>query len=118
MRICIDLDGTICENRKKDQSYANVVPKKDAVKTIKKLKKKGHKIIIFTSRHMKTCNNNLGEIIAKQGLNLFNWLNNYEIPYDEIWFGKPLADIYIDDKAKKFTNWGDINKNILEKKRK
>ena len=29
---------------------------------------------------------------------------------------KALADIYIDDKAKKFTNWGDINKNILEKK--
>ena len=118
MRICIDLDGTICENRKKAQSYINVLPKKDAIKTIKKLKKKGHTIIIFTSRHMKTCNNNVGKIVAKQGLNLLNWLNSYEIPYDEIWFGKPLADIYIDDKAKKFTNWQDIKRNIVEKKSK
>ena len=47
MRICIDLDGTICENRKKDQSYANVLPKKDAVKTIKKLKKKDIKSLFL-----------------------------------------------------------------------
>ena len=47
---------------------------------------------------------------------IVNWLNNYEIPYDEIWFGKPLADVYIDDKAKKFTTWQDINRNIVKKK--
>jgi len=105
MRICIDLDGTICETRKSNESYSDVKPIKNAIIAIKKLKKKGHTIIIYTSRHMKTCNNNIGRITALQGKIIFEWLDKYEIPYDEINFGKPLADIYIDDKSIKFTSW-------------
>ena len=117
MRICIDLDGTICETKTNEQSYLDVKPKKDAVKIISKLKKEGHEIIIHTARHMKSCDNNVGKVIARQGQNLFKWLAKHKIPYDEIWFGKPLADVYIDDKAEKFTNWIKINKKFSKKGR-
>lgn len=109
MRICIDLDGTICETRKNKETYLDVKPKKNALKVITNLKQDGHEIIIYTARHMKTCNNNVGKVMAKQGYNLFKWLEKYNIPYDEIWFGKPLADLYIDDKAEKFKSWEKIS---------
>lgn len=105
MRVCIDIDGTVCYTRKPDESYHDVKPIPGAVDHIKRLHKEGHYIILCTSRHMKTCNNNVGQITAIQGNILIPWLNRYNIPYDELWFGKPLADIYVDDKGHKFTDW-------------
>ena len=113
MRICIDIDGTICETRAPNQTYSSVAPLKDAIRIIKELKNNGHYIILYTARHMKTCNHNVGLVIARQGKTLLSWLDDNKIPYDEIIFGKPLADIYIDDKACKFTNnWNEIFKEI------
>lgn len=117
MRICIDIDGTICETRKPNQTYSSVLPLRDAIETIKKLKNEGHYIILYTARHMKTCSHNVGQVIARQGRTLLTWLDDNQVPYDEIMFGKPLADIYIDDKAVRFKdNWNEIfeeiNKNV------
>ena len=110
MRICIDVDGTICFTKKEHESYAGTVPIPGAIDTIQKLKKEGHYIIIATARGMKTYEGSIGKIVANQGAILINWLDAHSIPYDEIWFGKPQADYYIDDKAVKFTNW----KNIMD----
>ena len=30
------------------------------------------------------------------------------MPFDELWFGKPHADVYIDDNAYRFTTWDQI----------
>ena len=111
MRICIDLDGTICDTRVEGQHYKYVQPKDGAVDFIKKLRADGHYIIIDTARHMATCDHNVGQVLAKQGKTLFDWLYMHEIPYDEIHLGKPLADVYIDDKALKFENWKQIDIN-------
>ena len=113
MKICIDLDGTICYTRQEGEHYADVKPTPNAVEAIQKLKSGGHYIIINTSRHMKTANNNLCLIIAKQGKTLIHWLEEHHIPYDELWFGKPLADLYIDDKALHFTDWEKTLTEIL-----
>lgn len=122
MRICIDIDGTICQIKQIHQSYADVLPLPGAVEKLKRLKKDGHYIILATARHMKTCEANIGVVIAKQGKILLQWLEDYDIQYDEIWFGKPNADLYIDDRAYRFEgNWENIlpenlvkiaNKNI------
>jgi capsule biosynthesis phosphatase len=109
MRICIDMDGTICEIRKPDELYIDVLPKQGAIEALKKLKAEGHYIIIHTSRHMKACNNNIGEIIAKQAPVFHEWFKKWGIEYDELLFGKPLADVYIDDRGLQFENWKDIN---------
>lgn len=110
MIFCFDLDGTICQNKKGDQSYDELKPIDGMPEFLNSLHSQGHTIIISTARHMKTCNNNVGMVVARQGEILFKWLNDYNIPYDEIHFGKPLADYYIDDKAVKFTSTSELKK--------
>ena len=109
MRICIDLDGVICELRKPDHRYEDLLPVKGAVEKIKALKANGHYIIVFTARHMKTCEGNVGKIMARLGKVTLDWLAKHDIPYDEIVFGKPWADIYIDDNAHRFVKWNEIS---------
>tara|TARA_B100001029_G_scaffold179889_1_gene192190 strand:+ start:12716 stop:13069 length:354 start_codon:yes stop_codon:yes gene_type:complete len=111
-KICIDLDGTICENKSESIDYRDVKPIKDAVKSIQKLKSEGHYIIIFTARNMATYNNNIGKVIANQSKIVIDWLDEHNVPYDELHFGKPVADFYIDDKAYKFENWNQVIDDI------
>lgn len=109
MRICIDLDGVIAQLKSPDETYSDLMPVPGAIEKIQQLKSHGHHIIIFTARHMKTCNGNVGAVIARQGKTTLDWLAKHNIPYDELIFGKPWADIYIDDNAHRFSAWSAIN---------
>lgn len=108
MRICLDIDGVICHLRQPHQKYSELAPLPGAIEKIQALKATGHYIILMTARHMKTCGGNTGLVIAKQGKTLMDWLAHHAIPYDEIWFGKPQADVYIDDNGFRFTSWEHI----------
>lgn len=108
MKICIDLDGVICELRRPEQQYADLEPVPGAVEKMNSLKQAGHYLILCTARHMATCNSNIGMVVARQGKTLFDWLAKHNIPYDEIWFGKPHADVYIDDNGFRFNNWNEV----------
>jgi capsule biosynthesis phosphatase len=108
MRICIDLDGVICRLRRPGESYENLEPVEGALEKLRQLKASGHYIIIATARHMKTCEGNLGKVLARQGAVTLNWLAKYRVEYDEIHFGKPHAQVYIDDNAFRFTSWNEI----------
>ena len=48
---------------------------------------------------MKTHKGNCGKILADIGKITFDTLEKLNIPFDEIYFGKPYADFYIDDLA-------------------
>lgn len=110
MRICFDIDGTICELKNYIGSYDKVQPLPGIVELMHKLKGEGHTIILNTARHMKTCQGNVGLVVARQGKTLFDWLVKNNIPYDEIYFGKPHADIYIDDNCQRFEgNWNQFS---------
>ena len=108
MKICIDIDGTICALRKPGEAYADVLPLPGAVEKLRALKEAGHYLILLTARHMATCAANVGLVIARQGKTLFDWLEKHAIPYDELHFGKPHADIYLDDNAVRFDGWEKI----------
>jgi capsule biosynthesis phosphatase len=110
-RICIDLDGVICKLKGKHEGYANLQPIPGAVEKIIKLKEEGHYIIIYTARRMKTHSANVGRTIADIGKTTMDWLADHKIPYDELFFGKPWADVYIDDNALRFTSWSKISDN-------
>jgi len=117
MIFCFDLDGTICYTKKSHETYEDVLPIEGMPDLLRDLASRNHTIIINTARHMLSCNNNVGKVIARQGFTLFKWLEKHNIPYDEVHFGKPYADFYIDDKAIKFLNANDLkallNQNIV-----
>lgn len=97
-----DLDGTICKEKEKGTHYsyfADVEPVAEVVEKMRELHDAGHKIIIQTARHMGTTNGNIGLINARVGQLTFEWLNKHKVPYHEVYFGKPLGDYYVDDRA-------------------
>jgi len=97
MRIVFDLDGVICELKKPNESYGEVKPKLDVIKLVNELHNNGDHIIIHTGRHMRTCDGNVNEVIKKVGKITKEWLKKNNVKYDELIFGKPHADMYIDD---------------------
>lgn len=117
MRICIDLDGVVCRLKEPGQSYADLEPVPGAVEALRALREQGHYIILYTARHMKTCAGNVGQVIARQGAITLDWLARHEIDYDEIYFGKPYAHLYIDDNAMRFLDWESIDLEALPEHR-
>lgn len=98
-RICFDLDNTLVTYPKKAGDYRTVEPIEKNIFFLKYIKKLGNTIIIYTARRMKTHSGNNGKLLADIGLITFETLKKFDIPFDEIYFGKPYADIYIDDLA-------------------
>jgi hypothetical protein len=64
---------------------------------------------------MATCDGNVGRVMKNVGRTTLNWLDEHGIEYDEIHFGKPNADLYIDDRAHRFTAWSEVTVEIIER---
>jgi len=99
LRICFDLDNTLVSYPKTSGDYSSVEPINKNINFLKLLKELGHTIIIHTARRMKTHHGNVGAVVSDIGRVTFDTLDKFEIPYDEIYFGKPYAHFYIDDLA-------------------
>ena len=82
MRIVIDLDGTICELKQPNQSYADVAPMPGAVEGLRELRENGHTIIIQTARNMATRKGNVGKILKHVGKITLDWLDKHAVEYD------------------------------------
>jgi capsule biosynthesis phosphatase len=96
-RFCFDLDNTLVSYPKISGDYSTVEPIQKNVEYLRFLKESGHYIIVYTARRMKTHNGNIGSIVADIGKVTIETLSKFNIPYDELIFGKPHADFYIDD---------------------
>lgn len=113
MRIVIDLDGTLCQIKQSNQSYSDLQPLLGAADRVRELRANGHYIIIHSARNMATCESNLGKVMKNVGKITLDWLEEYGIEYDEIYFGKPNADLYIDDRSIRFTSWAEITDELI-----
>jgi capsule biosynthesis phosphatase len=98
-RFCFDLDGTLVTAPQIKNDYSTVLPIIKNIEYLRFLKRLGHTIIIYTARRMRTHAGNIGKIVADVGKITIDTLAKFEIPYDELFFGKPYADFYIDDLA-------------------
>lgn len=98
-RFCFDLDMTLVGFPQEPGDYSTCPPIWQNIDLVKALHKAGHHIIIQTARRMRTHNGNVGAVIADIGSVTIASLQRYGIPYDEIFFGKPYAHVYIDDLA-------------------
>jgi capsule biosynthesis phosphatase len=96
-RFCFDLDNTLVTFPKIPNDYTSVEPIHETINYLKKLKENGHTIIIYTARRMRTHSGNVGSVVADIGKTTIETLSKFEIPYDELYFGKPYAHYYIDD---------------------
>lgn len=97
------MDGTICtEERQFSRCLAK--PKEGAIEAINSLYEAGHVIIIYSARTW-----------AEYEMTV-DWLKRYGIKFHQLFMGKPVGDVWIDDRAITCKgNWNDILK-ILEKK--
>ncbi len=95
VRYCIDIDATICHTA--GTNYELAVPILEAIEDVRRLKSLGHYIIFLTARGSGSGINH--EALTKKQLHL------WDVPYDELHFGKPFADFYVDDKAISAFHW-------------
>ena len=96
-RFVFDLDNTLVTFPTIAGDYTSVKPISKTINYLRNLKKEGHHIIIYTARRMRTHGGDVGAIIADIGEITMNTLKKFDIPYDELFFGKPYAHFYIDD---------------------
>ena len=99
LRICFDFDNTLVSYPAVKGDYSTVKPITKNIKFLRLLKDLGHTIIIYTARKMRTHGGNVGKVVADISQVTLDTLNKFNIPYDEIYFGKPYANFYIDDLA-------------------
>ena len=100
--LVVDIDGTLCPIKKKEEQYIDLIPYSNVVNKLKEYHKEGVKIILFSSRNMNSYNGNLGLINKNTAVVLHKWLEKWDIPYDEILFGKPWPGhhgFYVDDRS-------------------
>jgi capsule biosynthesis phosphatase len=114
MRICIDLDGVICAHRAEHGGYTDCEPIDEAIESMRKLRSEGHYLIIYTARRMRTHGGNLGGVMADVGALTLEWLRCHDVPYDEIYFGKPYAHVYVDDNALRFSGWHAVMRSLSD----
>lgn len=101
LRIAIDLEGTILEE-KDERERAGATPLVRAVEAVNALYQMGHTIIIYTARTYRELELTLGQ------------LKQYGIKYHHLVLGKPVADIFIDDRAISFTDWSASWDTLLQ----
>ena len=98
--IVMDLDNTISFTKNGDYSAAEVDI--EVVAKMREYTEMGFKIVIHSARNMRTYDGNLGLINANTLPVVMRWLDENDIPYDEILMGKPWCGFdgfYVDDKA-------------------
>lgn len=109
--IAVDFDGTLCE-------YAfpkigkQTEDQKNLVKFLIKLRKDGHKLILWTNRG----DNDKYPVLTEA----INWCKKLGLEFDSVNENLPgqkkisgpspkvMADIYLDDKALHVSNWKDL----------
>ena len=99
-RLIFDLDDTLCTTQNGD--YANAQPITEVVEKLKEYHRQGFTIVINTSRNMRTYQGNIGAINKNTLPIILDWLRRHDIPYDELYVGKPwcgFEGFYVDDKA-------------------
>lgn len=104
MQIIIDLDGTIC-TEEKTYSRSLAKPLDGAIENINKLYDEGHIIIIYSSRSWMEF-----EMTT-------HWLKSNGVKYHQLVLGKPIGDVWIDDRAISFDNWENVMNKLNQRKK-
>ncbi|MCC6105160.1 capsular biosynthesis protein [Acetobacter sp.] len=100
--LVVDIDGTLCDIKRQEENYIDVAPEPQIVARLQKMHAEGWRIVLSSSRGMRSNDGNLGQINKIVGPVVLEWLERHKIPFDEIYFGKPWPGkegFYIDDRS-------------------
>jgi hypothetical protein len=99
MTVAVDLDGVICsEERTFERMLAR--PLAGAAEFLKWLRAQGYTVVVYTARSW-----------AEHRMTV-EWLRQHELEYDLLVMGKPVCDIWIDDRAIRFQNWEQVRQEF------
>jgi len=90
MVVCLDIDGVIA-TISPGNDYTLARPQQDVIDAVNLLHKAGHRIILFTARG--SASGIDWSVLTRS--QMMDWGVNYH----ELRFGKPAADVYVDDRA-------------------
>jgi hypothetical protein len=101
MRIIVDIDGTLC-GLGPPERYGQAPPIPQAICRVNQWYDAGHTVILYTGRH-----------IDKMTVT-YDWLRRHGVRFHHICFGKPVGEIYIDDKCLNCTeiDWDEIARRV------
>ncbi len=94
MILAIDFDNTIMNPEDVPPGYSMGNPMPGCKEVLDYYREQGHTIIVHSHR-------------AVHPEHIIDWLRYFKIPFDQVTNIKPNADLFIDDKAKMFTTWGE-----------
>ncbi|HDX8595206.1 TPA: HAD hydrolase family protein [Aeromonas dhakensis] len=121
-KLIVDLDGTLTISDTSD--YQDVKPNLAVINQLKKYHADGFTIVISTARNMRTYDGNVGKINIHTIPIIVAWLEQHEVPYDELLVGKPWCGhdgFYIDDRAVRPSEFASMTfseiTNLLEKEK-
>lgn len=88
--LCLDMDGVIATIAP-ENDYARAQPQQDVIDAVNALHDSGHRIVVFTARGSAT-GIDWAPVTREQ-------LRAWGVRHHELRFGKPAADLYVDDRA-------------------
>lgn len=94
-KYCFDIDGTLCTNT--EGAYESAEPFDDVIAKVNALYDQGCMIYLYTARGS-TTGIDWRHLTEDQ-------LSRWGVKYHSLHFGKPTADIYVDDKAVNIKDW-------------
>lgn len=97
--VVMDLDGTLCATTRGGDEYFTAAPIPETISQVNSLKRRGVHVIIHTARGMNLYNGNLTRIELEFRRRTEEWLKENGVEYDQLIFGKPAGDMYVDDKG-------------------
>lgn len=94
MKLAFDIDDTIVQGGTFANHYYDATPIPEMVELVNMLHDEGHEIFLFTSRGF-----------GHDQLEQEYWLKTVAgIKFDHCYLGKPLYDLFVDDKAVSWNN--------------
>lgn len=96
MTYYIDIDDTIC-TLAESLKYETAAPIPQAIAKVNRLYEEGHRIVFWTARGTKS-GIDWRQLTEQQ-------LDSWGVLYHELKFGKPVYDVFIDDKNMNSRDW-------------
>ena len=101
-RVAIDIDGTIF-SEKSERERTDAVPIDGAIDAINSLYESGYTVVLYTARTYRELERTIKQLVDN------------DVKYHHLVVGKPVADVFVDDRAVVLTRWPDTLKAITRK---